>query len=140
MTARGRPFEEGRSGNPAGKAKGTRNRTTIAMQELLEGEAERITRKAVELALEGDTVAIRLCMERLVPVRKDRHVSFDLPKIETAGDIPKATSALLEAVASGEITPAEAADIGRAVDAHLKAIETHELTERLNRLDGASDQ
>lgn len=139
MTARGRPFEEGQSGNPAGKAKGTRNRTTIAMQELLEGEAERITRKAVELALEGDTVAIRLCMERLVPVRKDRHVHFDLPKIESAGDIPKATSALLEAVASGEITPAEAADIGRAVDAHLKAIETHELTERLNRLDGATD-
>ncbi|TNC16430.1 hypothetical protein FF100_04070 [Methylobacterium terricola] len=133
-------FPKGQSGNPAGKAKGTRNRTTIAMQELLEGEAEKITRKAVELALLGDTVAIRLCMERLVPVRKDRHVQFDLPDIETAGDIPRATSALLKAVASGEITPAEAADIGRAVDAHLKAIETHELTERLNRLDGADDR
>lgn len=140
MTTASGQFEKGQSGNPTGKAKGTRNRTTIAMQELLEGEAERITRKAVELALEGDTVAIRLCMERLVPVRKDRHVSFALPKIETAADIPKATAALLEAVASGEITPAESADIGRAVDAHLKAIETHELTERLNRLDGATEQ
>nr|WP_137831789.1 DUF5681 domain-containing protein [Methylobacterium sp. L1A1] len=139
MPGSGRQFEDGQSGNPNGRPKGARNRTTIAMQELLEGEAERITRKAVELALEGDTVAIRLCMERLVPVRKDRHVHFDLPKIESAADIPKATAALLEATASGEITPAEAADIGRMVDAHLKAIETHELTERLNRLDGATD-
>lgn len=140
MPGSGRQFEDGQSGNPAGRPKGARNRTTLLMQELLEGEAERITRKAVELALEGDTVAIRLCLERLVPVRKDRHVQFALPRIETAADIPKATAALLEAVASGEITPSESADIGRAVDAHLKAIETHEFAERLARLDGAIEQ
>lgn len=90
ITARSRPSEEEQSGNPAGRPKGARNRTTIAMQELLE----------------GDTVAIRMCLERLVPVRKDRHVIFDLPKIERAADIPKATASLLEAVASGTICPA----------------------------------
>ncbi|WP_411904204.1 DUF5681 domain-containing protein [Methylorubrum thiocyanatum] len=139
MTTTSGRFEKGQSGNPSGKAPGTRNRTTIAMQELLEGEADALTRKAIELALDGDTVALRMCMERIIPVRKDRHVIFDLPKIESAADIPKATASLLEAVASGTITPAESADIGRAVDAHLKALETHELTERLNRLDGATD-
>jgi hypothetical protein len=64
---RGRPFKKGVSGNPAGKPPGSRNRTTLAVQALLDGEAERLTRKCVELALQGDSTALRLCMERLVP-------------------------------------------------------------------------
>ena len=56
-------FSPGVSGNPAGRLPGTKNRATKAAEELLEGEAEALTRKAVELALEGDTVALRLCLE-----------------------------------------------------------------------------
>lgn len=64
---RGRPFPKGVSGNPAGRKAGTRNRATMAAEALLDGEAEALTRKAVELALQGDTVALRLCLERLCP-------------------------------------------------------------------------
>src|SRR3954469_24641742 len=73
---RGRPFKKGQSGNPAGKPKGARHRTTMAVDALLEGEAETITRKAVELAKAGDTTAIRLCLDRLAPPRRDRPVPF----------------------------------------------------------------
>ena len=45
--------------------------------------AEEITRKAVELA---KATAIRICMDRIVPARGDRHVIFELPKIETPAD------------------------------------------------------
>jgi hypothetical protein len=68
----------GQSGNPAGKPKGTRNRATVAAEALLEGEAEMLTRKAIELGLSGDTTALRLCLERLMPPRKDRSISFSL--------------------------------------------------------------
>ena len=51
---RGRPFAKDRSGNPAGRTVGSRNKTTIAAAALLAGEAEALTRKAVELALVGD--------------------------------------------------------------------------------------
>lgn len=138
MRGSGRQFEEGQSGNPAGRPKGARNRTTLAMQALLEGEAEALTRKAIEMAQEGDAVAMRMCLDRLLPVRKDRHVSFDLPTIETTADIPKATAALLHAVSSGEITPSEAADIGRAVEAHAKTIEVRDLQDRIERLETRS--
>lgn len=133
---RGNPFKPGQSGNPAGKPKGTRHKATLAIEALLEGEAEALTRKAVEMALEGDMQALRICMDRLAPVRRDRPVTFDLPKIETAGDLPKATQAIMEAVAAGELTPSEAAELGKLVDAHAKAIEVTDLHRRLEVLEG----
>src|SRR5215207_7603106 len=91
-------FRPGQSGNPAGKAKGTRHRATRAAEALLDGEVEALTRKAVDMALAGDTVAMRLCLDRIMPARKDRHIPFSLPKLETAEDAVKATAALVNAV------------------------------------------
>lgn len=131
----GRKFQKGQSGNPAGRAKGTRNRTTIALEALLEGEAEAITRKAVEMALAGDTVALRLCMERLIPARKDRPIRFQLPEINGPKDLTRASAALLAAVAAGDITPSEAAELSRLIDAHVKAVEAADFAERLATLE-----
>src|SRR5580704_6937267 len=78
---RGTPFKAGRSGNPAGKPKGSRNAATLAMEALLDGESEALTRKAIELAKGGDMAALRLCLDRILPPRKDRPVSFALPVI-----------------------------------------------------------
>ena len=86
---RGRPFEPGQSGNPAGRPKGARNRSTVAAEALLDGEAEALTRKAIELALAGDTTALRLCMERLVPPRKDRSTPIALPVSKTPRTPPR---------------------------------------------------
>jgi hypothetical protein len=36
------------------RAPGSRNKVTLLIEELLEGEAEQLTRKAIDLALEGD--------------------------------------------------------------------------------------
>jgi hypothetical protein len=101
---RGKPFKPGQSGNPSGKPKGTRNKATLAIEELMEGEANGLTRKAIELALGGDIQALRLCLDRICPPRKDRPISLKLPKVETIPDIVTAIGSTLEAVASGEIT------------------------------------
>ena len=82
---RGRPFPKGRSGNPAGRRLGLRNKATLAAQKLLAGEAEALTRKAVEAAFAGDSTAMRLCLERVLP--RDRAVEFALPPIKSAADI-----------------------------------------------------
>lgn|SRR6516162_369836 len=110
-------FKPGHSGNPNGQPKGSLNATTLAAQALLDGEAEILTRKAIELAKGGDLAALRLCIDRLVPPRKDRPVSFDLPKIESARDAANAISAVLTAVSTGDLTPAEASDVTRLLDA-----------------------
>src|SRR5258708_33920444 len=85
-SVRGRPFEKGRSGNPLGRRVGCRNRTTIAAASLLAGEAEALTRKAVELAPEGDPTALRLCIERFLPQCHERAVKFAFPPIESCPD------------------------------------------------------
>jgi hypothetical protein len=64
-----------------GKPRGSRHRTTLAIESLLDGEAERLTRKAVDLALAGDTVALRICLDRVAPPRRGRPVMFRLPEV-----------------------------------------------------------
>ena len=128
-------WAKGVSGNPAGKPKGTRHRATVAVQALLDGEAEALTRKCIELAKEGDTTALRLCMERLAPAMKSRAVNLTLPVAETAADILKAQSATIQAMAAGDITPDEAATVATVLDAKRKAIETVELERRVSEIE-----
>jgi hypothetical protein len=135
---RGEPFKPGKSGNPNGRPKGSRNATTLALEALLDGEAEALTSKAVELALAGDIAALRLCLDRILPPRKDRPVSFQMPPIKNAIDARAASAALLDAVATGALTPAEASEVGKLIDAYVKAIELTEVLVRLDKLEAAS--
>jgi hypothetical protein len=128
-------FKPGQSGNPTGRPPGSRNKYTIAMEALLEGEGEALTRKAIELAKGGDVTALRLCLDRLLPTRKDRHVPFALPKLETAADAVKATAALVEAVAAGRLTPSEAGELAKLVDGFARAAELHDIQQRLEKLE-----
>src|SRR5918999_1719191 len=131
-------WPKGVSGNPAGRPKGARHKYLVAMEALLDGEAESLTRKAIGLALAGDTTALRLCLERILPARKDRPVQLELPPIEGVRDLARATMVLLQAVAAGEITPAEAGEVAKLVEVHRRTVETVELEERLRRGDGRS--
>jgi len=128
----GRPFEKGRSGNPAGRRRGSRNKATLASAALLAGESEALTRKAVEMALAGDPTAMRLCLERVLPPYRERTVNFRLPPIEvapkgepcgpSARDISLAMNAITSALAQGEITPGEAEKIAGVVETFVCAV------------------
>jgi hypothetical protein len=128
-------FQKGQSGNPAGKPKGARNKTTLAIQALLDGEAEVIARKAIEAAKGGDMTAIRLVLERVLPVRKDSPVSFDLPEMIGAQDAAKAMGAILSAVACGELSPSEANEAAKLVAIYIEALKTADLENRIKGLE-----
>jgi hypothetical protein len=132
---RGRPFRSGISGNPLGRPKGARNRATLALEALLDGQAEALTQKAIELALAGDITALRLCLDRILPTRKDRPVTFGMPPISSAGDAKAASGALLAAVSEGRLTPNEAAEIGKLIEAYVKAAELTEVLARIDNLE-----
>ena len=130
-------FKPGQSGNPTGRPQGSRNKATLALEALLVGEGEAITRKAVDMALQGEMTAIRLCLERLVPVRKDAPVPFDMPPMTNASDSAAAMSGVLQALAAGEMTPSEASSIAGVIETYRKTLETAELEGRIAALEQA---
>ena len=132
---RGRPFTKGTSGNPAGKRAGTRNRATMAAEILLDGEAETLTRKAIELAKQGDMTALRLCLDRVLPPRRERPLRFKLPVLQSMADAAPAMAAIVDAVAVGDLTASEAAELGKLVETFLRSLEVVELDQRLRALE-----
>ena len=128
-------FKPGQSGNPAGKPKGARHKTTLAIESMLEGDAEAITQKAIEMAKGGDATAIRMCLDRLAPPRKDAAVCFSLSPIKTIADAVEASSALLAAIADGDVTPDEGSRIMSLLTSHKVLVETGEFERRLEILE-----
>lgn len=120
-------FKPGQSGNPAGRPRGSRNKVTLAAEALLDGEAERLTRMAIEQALDGDPFALRLCLERILPPRRERPAPFAMPPLKERRDAREAYAAVVEGVAAGDLTPGEGATIARLLAGYAE-------------LDGASEQ
>jgi hypothetical protein len=67
-------FVKGQSGNLAGRPKGTHDRRT-ELRELLEPHAGALIKKAVEMAMAGDTTAMKLCLERILPAVKSVEIN-----------------------------------------------------------------
>ena len=124
-------FAIGNSGRP----KGSRNKATLVIVSLLEGQAEALTQTAVTKALEDDSVALRLCMERIAPAPKDQPVSFNLPKMKNALDASEAAGSVLTAVSEGELTPIEAMRVMGLIDSYRRTLELTEIEQRLQRLE-----
>src|SRR3954468_8403210 len=129
------PFEKGQSGNPAGRPRGSRGRATMALQDMLARDAESIARTAINLAKHGNIAALRICIDRLLPPRRQEPVTLDLPALDKVADTVAATSAIVAAVAAGDLTAAEAADLAKVVDVHVQALATAAFEARLARLE-----
>ena len=99
---------------------------------LLEGEAEALTRKAVELALAGDTVALKLVLDRLLP--RERTIRLDLP-LRTLADLDRATATIRTALSRGRITLSEVGALAGLLETRRRLIETTELEQRLAALE-----
>lgn len=134
---RGKPFQKGQSGNPNGRKLGSRNRASIIVERLLDGEAEKLTRRLIERALEGNTEAMGIVFARLCPARKDRAVRFDLPAIKTVEDIGTALESLNAQVAAGDLTPLEGQQVAALIEARRRIVETVELEARVAALEAA---
>jgi hypothetical protein len=137
-------FKKGQSGNPDGRPIGRRNKATVLVEQIFneklfgrDRKADAIIAKTIVLAENGDTACIRLCLDRILPVRKDRPVWFDLPEIKEARDAVKASAAIVEAVASGDLTPSEASELSRVVDSYARTLQAAEFEERISKLEKA---
>jgi Family of unknown function (DUF5681) len=124
-------FLPGQSGNPAGRPPGSRNKRSLISEAMLEGEPQAVMRRLVDTALDGDLRAIRLLIDRLEPVRKERPIEFNLPPVKEFKDSVAVFAAIGEAVAGGELMPSEAESLIRIVDRQVAALEKVEIREMI---------
>jgi F0F1-type ATP synthase gamma subunit len=128
-------FQKGESGNPSGRPRGALNRATVLAQELLAARVESIAAKLIELAEGGDMRAIRVCMDRLVPAIKHQPIAVELPPLEKPADSVEAAASIAAAVAAGELTATEAAELAKLIDVYVRALDGKGFDERLTKLE-----
>jgi hypothetical protein len=128
-------FQPGQSGNPAGKPKGARHKTTLLAEKLMQDDAEAVVKAVIASAKGGDMTAARIVLDRIAPARRDSPVTIALPKFESAADAAKAMAAILAAVASGAVTPSEADQVAKIIAAFVNTLEASEFEARLRALE-----
>jgi hypothetical protein len=132
----GKPFQAGApSANPNGRPRGSRNKATLLAEALIDGQAEALVRKGLELALGGDISMLRTMLGFILPAKRDRHLTLTLPPIETASDALLVSRAIVEGVASGELSPEEGASMSKTLETHIKLFEVVDLETRLTELE-----
>jgi hypothetical protein len=130
-SARGRPFKQGNPGRPPG----SKNKTTKMLEELVEGEAEKLTRKLLELALAGDVRCLHYCVDRLYPQRRGRPLDLQLPKINGVNDIPSAMGAIATGVNEGNISVEEASHLVRFLESYANVFAVNDFAMRLQNVE-----
>lgn len=129
---RGRPFEPGNAGRP----RGSRNRATLMIEAVSEGEAETFVSRAKQLALDGDRFFLRFFLERLLP--RERTVKFELRDIQKTEDAAAGIAQVLRQVADGRLTAKEGADVVAVINSMRQALDQADLEKRLEALEVAA--
>jgi Family of unknown function (DUF5681) len=134
---RGR-FVKGTSGNPRGRPKGSRNRITELARDILDSNAEDLVQKLVELARDGDRLALRLVIDRVIPTRRDHVVELDgIRAMSNAAELIEASGLVIRQAAEGRITLEEARGFMALLEQQRKSIESAELSIRVQALEEA---
>jgi hypothetical protein len=131
---RGRPFAPGNK-QGRGRPKGSPNKARSRGEDLLEEYAPHLVRKCIALALQGERSAMRICMERISPARRDALIRMSLPKIGTAQDVDKAAETVMQGIGRGVITPADGEKMMNIFEMRSRIIGDVQVESRITKLE-----
>ena len=131
----GRPFEKGNRANPHGRPAGSKNAALVALDALGTDAAQDLLKTVIQEARNGDMAAARIILDRVWPARKGRLITFTMSKVESAADVAKALSGVLEAVANGLLSIEEGQGLAAILESQRKTLELTEIEERLTVLE-----
>jgi hypothetical protein len=127
-------FEKGNPGGP-GRPKGSRNVANVILDQLATEGAEKMVKKMIEIAADGDRVAARLVLSRIWAAPKARAVPIELPEINKPEDLVAAHAMVVAALSSGTLTTDEAAAISAVLETHRRAFELVAQESKIEKLE-----
>jgi hypothetical protein len=132
MTTKTKPgFQKGKSGNPAGRPKGSKNRATLLALAAMEGELDAIVKRIIDAAKGGDMAAARLVIDKLIPAAKENRLRIALPAINDVAGCTGAQAKVLQAVTAGDLLPGEAETLSALIENQRRGLESHDIAARL---------
>lgn len=129
-------FQPGQSGNPKGKPKGAPDKRR-ELRDMLRPHAPALIKKAIDMALDGDTVALKLCIDKLLPPLKAMSTAVTFP-LDPALPLADQGKAILQAVADGALPSSEGVELLSALAGVAKLVELDEITRRIEAIEQAT--
>jgi hypothetical protein len=123
-------WKKGESGNPAGRPKGSKDRRS-QLREMLEDGGKEIVELCVQRAREGDSTALTVLMNKLIPNAKGYPVTLDTSSNSLAGY----SRAVISEVAMGQMTPEDASRLLQGLGVAARIEEVEELRQRVEQLE-----
>lgn len=127
-------FQKGQSGNPAGRAPGTRN-TSTQLRQMIVDDLPEILGVLRTAALQGDVPAASLLLGRVLPPLRAESATVEV--ISNGSTLSQRAEAIVASVLSGEIPGDIASSLMSALVAQARVLETDELLLRIERLETA---
>jgi hypothetical protein len=128
-------FAHGNHANPNGRPQGSRNKTTLICEQLLDKSGRKLTKIAIEKAEAGDMIALRMALDRIIPVRRERPKPFAYERPKSAAEVPQAIDAVLQQMADGTLTASEGASIISGIEALRASFVSADLEARVKALE-----
>jgi len=124
-------FQPGKSGNPAGRKLGSRNKATL-LREQLATKGKKLLDALIAKAEGGDVDCLKFLVGRLIPPPRDTPATLDIP---AGADLRQRGEAILDSAFRGEITPSQAADVLSALSQQARLVECTDLETRIAALE-----
>ncbi|HZZ24288.1 MAG TPA: hypothetical protein VFE60_17640 [Roseiarcus sp.] len=100
-------------------------------EKIFSNDLKAVAETTVREAKNGQSWACKLVIERILPPARDRPTPFKLPPIASPADLPPVAVSLIEAVASGELTPGEGDALLGMLDKLRAAFESADLAQEI---------
>lgn len=123
-------FQPGSSGNPRGRARGSRNKATL-LREQLDRRGKSLLVKLIALAESGDVDALKFLIGRLLPPAKEFPI-----QLEAVGSLLDRGESVLRATLDGRITPEQCASLLASLKAQADLAAHTDLENRIAKLEG----
>jgi len=78
---------------------------------------------------------LQICMDRLIPVRRELPLKMSKLPLGTADDLSQASEMITQKVIAGQLTPSQGHGLAELIERHRKVIETKDLEQRVRQLE-----